>query len=178
MADEDTPPPVESPGVPIEAIADPELLALVEKRFRPELVRTSHLVSYAGELPHHLDPAAWRTGFLAVHEGGTPPDIRDVLREATPQAQLRDLFRPVYSDAPVPLDRIELPLDPGGRAAFAELRAALRREPLPFVVRSLELVDEEQARRRAFLAAPWQPFLRDDEPRREVHVAIEPSLTA
>jgi hypothetical protein len=162
--------------VPIEAIADPRLVALVHARFRPEIVREHALPAFAGELPHHLEPADWRAGFLSVEEGGAPLDVREAMREATPQAHLRDLFRPVYSDEPVALDRTPISLDPGGREAMAELRAALVREPLP---RLGGLVEELQATRaawRAFLDQPWQPYLRDDEPRREVMVAIEPGL--
>jgi hypothetical protein len=169
--------PAPEPRPPLEAIVDRALLALVAGRPRPEIVREHGLVTFAREPRQHLDPADWGAGFLAVHEGGPPRDIREAMAEQTPQAHLRDLYRPVYSEAPVPLELNEMPLDPGGRAAYAAVRAALVREPLPQVVRSLELVAERRDAWRAFLAAPWQPFLRDDEPRREVLVAIEPSLT-
>jgi hypothetical protein len=162
---------------PLEAIADRALLALVAGRARPEIVREHVLPTFAREPRHHLDPADWRAGFLAVHEGGPPPDVLEALREQTPQAHLRDLYRPVYSEAPVPLELNAVPLDPGGREAYAEVRGALVRTPLPQVVRSVELVVDRRDAWRAFLAEPWQPFLRDDEPRRDVQVAIEPSLT-
>jgi hypothetical protein len=165
-------------AVPVERVADPALLSLVARRLRPEIVRSHQLPTWAGELPNHLDPADWRAGFLAVHDGGPPPDVREALNEMTPQSHLRDLFRPEYSREPVPLDLHPLPLDPGGRAAYAEVRASMRREPLPWVARSLDVLAELAAQRRNFLHTPWQPFLRDDEPRREVFVAIEPSLTA
>jgi hypothetical protein len=162
---------------PIAAVVDPALLALVEGRARPEIMREHAITTWVRDLPYHLDPADWRAGFLAVHEGGPPLDIREALREQTPQAHLRDLFRPVFQQGPVPLELHSLPLDPGGREALAELRASLRREPPPQVVRSLAILAERRDEWRAFLATPWRPFLRDDEPRREVHVAIEPSLT-
>jgi hypothetical protein len=171
---------VEPPSAPvlIESVADPLLLALVTGRARPDIVREHTPHTYAREPRTHLDPADWRAGFLEVHEGGPPPDVREALAENTPQAHLRDLFRPVFNEAPVPLDLNPLPLDPGGRQAYAEVRAALVREPMPRVARSLELLAETRAEWRAFVDTPWQPFLRDEEPRRDVQVAIEPSLSS
>jgi len=43
----------------------------------------------------HLDPVAWGAGFLQVHERELPPELFADLREKTPQATLRDLYRPV-----------------------------------------------------------------------------------
>ncbi len=105
-------PTAEDFAIPLEALADARLLALVEQRLRPEIVREHGLRRYAGELPHHLDPVDWRTGFLEVHDGGPPPELREAMHEHTPQALLRDLFRPELSLAPVALDYVELPLDP------------------------------------------------------------------
>ena len=164
-------------GIPIEAIADPRLLALVNARFRPEIAREHLLVAYLKEPPYHLDPAAWGAGYLEVTEGGPPPDLREAMREMTPQAHLRDLFRPEYSQAPVSLELTDIPLDPGGRIAYEEVRAALKREPVPVLTRSIELLAEARAAWRAFLDEPWQPHLSDEAPRREVFVAIEPSIT-
>jgi hypothetical protein len=170
------PPEREAPA-PIAAIADPALLALVAQRARPEIMREHSIATWLREPPYHLDPTDWGAGFLAVHEGSAPPDVREALTQQTPQAHLRDLFRPVFQQGPVPLELHTLPLDPGGREAIAEVRASLRREPLPTIVRSLAILDQRRDEWRAFLRAPWKPFLRDDEPRREVFVAIEPSLT-
>jgi hypothetical protein len=170
--------PAPEPRPPLEAIVDPELLAIVAGRARPEIAREHGLMTFAREPRNHLDPADWGAGFLAVREGGPPPEVLEALREQTPQAHLRDLYRPVYSEAPVALELNAMPIDSGGREAYAEVRAALVREPLPQVVCSLERVAERRDAWRAFLATPWQPFLRDDEPRRDVQVAIEPSLTA
>ncbi len=181
--DDDASPAVEEAAdagtrVPVEAIADPRFLALVQGRFHPEMVRTHSLPTYAGELPFHLDPTVWRTGFLSVEEGGAPLDLREAMNELTPQSLLRDLFRPEYSDAPVPLDLQDLALDPGGRRAYTELRAALVREPVPVLLRSVHLLVEERDKWRSFVREPWQPFLRDDQARKEVWVALEPSLSA
>ncbi len=171
-------PTTEDFAVPLEKLADPRFLGLVEQRLRPEIVRAHHLPTYIGELPHHLDPVDWRTGFLQVHEGGPPPELREAMKEFTPQALLRDLYRSVRSEAPVALDFVELPLDPGGRGAMAELAAAKEREPLPKLLRMIDLVAELQADWRSFMRTPWAPHLPDDQPRREVFVAIEPSLSA
>jgi hypothetical protein len=180
VVDDDASPPEETAdvGLPVEAIADPRLLSLVQNRFHPDIARTHSLPTYAGELPFHLDPAVWRTGFLSVEDGGAPLALREAMNELTPQSLLRDLFRPEYSEAPVPLDLQELPLDPGGRRAYAELHAALAREPVPVLPRSVHLLAEEREKWRTFLREPWQPFLRDDQPRKEVWVALEPSLSA
>ena len=163
--------------MPVEAIADPRFLSLVHNRFHPEMARAHSLPTYAGELPFHLDPTVWRTGFLSVEDGGAPLELREAMNELTPQALLRDLFRPEFSQAPVPLDLQDLALDPGGRRAYAELRASLVREPVPVLPRSVHSLVEEREKWRGFLREPWQPFLRDDQPRKEVWVAIEPSLS-
>ena len=167
--------PSEAPREPL--VPDPRLVAMVHGRFRPEIVRTHALPLYVRELPFHLDPADWRAGFLEVSEGGPPMDVREGLREAVPQAQLRDLFRPEYSKEPVSLDLIELPLDPGARRAFAELRGQQQLEPIPYIPRSIDAIDERIVEHRAFVDEQWQPMLDDAEPRREVYVVIEPSLT-
>ena len=174
-------PPIEVPAeprVPLEAIADPKLIALVQGRFRPEIVRTHHLRTFVGELPYHLDPIDWRTGFLEVHDGGPPMDIREGMRDCVPQAQLRDLFRPEYSQEPVSLDLLELPLDPGARRAFAELRGHQTLEPIPHIPRSIDAIQERIAERRVFIDEQWKPTLADSEPRREVFVVIEPYLSS
>jgi hypothetical protein len=168
----------EEAPVPLEAIVDPKLLSLVRARFRPEIVRRHTLPTWVGELPYHLEPADWRAGYLSVVDGTAPVDVREAMREMTPRAQLRDLFRPVFSQAPVALELNRIDLDPGGRNAWSALRAALRREPVPVVTRSIELLAEEKTRWREFVDGPWQPVLRDDEPRKPVFVVIEPSLSA
>ena len=71
--------------------------------------------------------------------------MQEAMLHTTPQAHLRDLFRPVYSEAPVPLEQHEAPIDPGGRAAYAELRSALTREPLPVIGRVADTLDETRA---------------------------------
>lgn len=167
--------PIAVPPAPL--VADPRLLALVHGRFRPEIVRTHALPMYVRDLPFHLDPVDWRAGFLEVSEGGPPMDIREGMREAVPQAQLRDLFRAEYSQEPVTLDLIELPLDPGGKRAFAELRGQQRLDPIPFIPRSIDAVDERIVEHRAFIDGEWKPMLDDAAPRREVYVVIEPYLS-
>lgn len=174
-------PPIELPAeprAPLELIADPKLIALVHGRFRPQIARTPHLRTFAGELPYHLDPVDWRTGFLEVHEGGAPMDIREGMREVVPQALLRDLFRPEYSKEPVSLDYVELPLDPGARRAFAELRGQQKLEPIPHIPRSIDALQARIDERRAFIDGKWKPTLDDSEPRRDVFVVIEPYLSS
>jgi hypothetical protein len=158
--------------------ADPRLLELVEQRFRPDIARTHELPLFVGELPFHLDPVAWRTGFLEVSEGGPPLSIREGLLENVPQANLRDLFRPEYSQAPIALERHELSLDPGGFLAMAELRAARTLEPPPRIDGLTRVLTDVRTEWNAFVRAPWKPYLPDEAPRRDVHVLIEPSLSA
>lgn len=163
------------PKPPVEVLADPRLMKLIEQRFRPDVARQHELPRWAGELPFHLDPATWRTGFVSIVEGGPPLSIREGLLENVPQANLRDLFRPEWSEAPVALELHALPLDPGGRQAFAEIRRNVQREPLPRIERLAAAIDRLELERKAFLAQPWKPFLADDQPRRPAFVMIEPA---
>ena len=155
--------------------ADPRVIALVHGRFRSDLIREHNVVSYLGVLPSHVDPAAWRTGFLAVHEGGAPANVRGMMQEIAPQALLRDLFRPEHNEGRV-IERRDLGLDPGGRDAYALVIAAKQRQAPPTRESCVEVMQQARAEWRAFITMPWHPYLADDQPRREVFVATEPSI--
>src|SRR4051812_20061084 len=62
----------------------------------PAFVRT--------EMKLHLDPGEWGAGFLQVHERELPPELFADLREQTPQATLRDLYRPVQDFYVTPVE--------------------------------------------------------------------------
>lgn len=116
----------------------------------------------------HVEPEAWRAGFVRVDEREVPSELIADLRELTPQALLRDLHRPVLESVWHERELIVEPLDHGGRAAWAELRRERNREPLPRVPSTSAAIREEQLRRRAFLAERWQPTLPDDAPRKAI----------
>lgn len=158
---------------------DTELLAAIERRTQRELARRHEPTVRPREPSLHVDPAAWGAGYLVEpRERDVPPELLGDLRELSPQALLRDLHRPVRPETFVEREPLAENVDPGGRQAYADAKAAiaLAREPLPVIVPTVRLVAEEQARRRAWLAETWQPHLRDDEPRPEVIVKREPSL--
>lgn len=155
--------------------ADPRLIERLERLRHPDLERTYELVRYAGELPIHLDPGVWGTGFLEVHDSIAGDNIQSLLHEPIPQALLRDLFRPPFSE-PRQFARLELPLDPGAREAYRLIQEAKRRE----VVVPPETIGESILRAReewrTAMTEPWKPYLDDDAPRRETMVIAEPSV--
>ena len=170
-------PPEEARGrAALTLVADAKLLASIARLEQATLVRTHTLPLFAREPKLHLDPADWRAGYLAVREREVLPDILAALREVSPQALLRDLYRPVRANAPVTLELHEgIEIDRGGRQAVALARAARTREPIPTVEPIVGRIVEEQARRRAFLKEEWKPTMPDDAPRREVDVARDTS---
>ena len=114
----------------------------------------------------HVDPRLFYAGYLGVRgEVEIPYELRRDLKEQVPQALLRDLHRVVRPEMHVSRQQMEVDLDPAGAAAYKEAKAALKREPLPVLTLMLEVVMEEQARRRRFLAEPWKPFRPDEEER-------------
>jgi hypothetical protein len=163
------PPPVEEPRARA-VLAEPGARFIDPCRRWEE---TAHLVIglpryVREEMPLHLDPTEWRTGFLAVHERELPPELYADLRENTPQAYLRDLHR-VVKPFSATLEPVEGSRVVGGWAeALDEARAARVREPLPVVEPTTGAVREEQQRRRALLAERWQPAIPDDAERRKV----------
>src|SRR5581483_9945826 len=96
---------------------------------------------------------------------GFAPELQADLHHLTPQASLRDLYRPVHVSRWVEREARGEDLDPGGRRSLAEARAAQHREPLPRVTPLVRDVVAEQARRRALMAERWLPAKRDDEER-------------
>lgn len=158
-------------------LRDTRLLDAIERRKRELPIRElAPLRLYAREPALHVEPDRWGAGFLAVRERELPSQLYSDLKQLTPQASLRDLFRPVRASVWHEREPMVPDWDPAGRRALAEAREAQLRPPLPKVAPSAREVVAEQARRRAFLKEPWQPLLSDDEPRREVELVHEPGL--
>jgi hypothetical protein len=148
-------------------LADERILSACERYVSARLVHDFSVELTTRREPKlHLDPEAWGTGFLAVREReGFPAELIRDLHEVTPQAILRDLYRPVRVSQWFERE-VRVELDEGGRRALAEARAAaVKREPLPRIEPTVRDVVAEQARRRAFLAERWQPAMADDAPR-------------
>ena len=125
----------------------------------------------AREPKTHLDPDVWGTGFLRIEEREVPWDVSQALHQRSPQALLRDLFRPerdVYWVEREPL--VEGLLDPGGRTALAQARSLRAREPLPTLGPVIDMFTEELHRRRAWMREPWLPKYPDDGERPKVQV--------
>ena len=117
--------------------------------------------------PTHFDRLAdWYCGYLGVRqEYETSYETQQDLKRAVPQAILRDIYRPVKQHT-VDWEPAGIDIDPGGRRALAEAKAAQKREPLPAPVSALEVFAAEQRRQRRLRATPWQAQRPDSAPRR------------
>lgn len=160
-------------------VADPALVERIDRLRRVDIVPpASHyrLPSSLRELRTHLDPASYYAGYLGVRdEIEVPFELRRDLTERVPQALLRDLHRmELPTDDPARWQPVELGMDPGGREALKEARAAQHREPLPIIEPLLEKVMAEQERRHRFVSEPWEATLPDDAPRRYTDMFGDP----
>ena len=107
----------------------------------------------------HVEPEAWRAGFLrADREREISVELTADLHECMPQALLRDLYRPVREERWIERELVEGTADRGGFAAMQEVREARKTPPLPRIDSALRAVREYQAWRRALLSERWQPI--------------------
>ena len=154
--------------------ADPLLLRHLrrweEHRMLPERLSTEPprpLPMAIRPQPTHFDRLAdWYCGYLGVRqEHETSYETQQDLKRAVPQAILRDIYRPVKQHT-IEWEHAGVDIDPGGRRAMAEAKAAQKREPLPAPVSALAVVAAEQRRQRRLRATPWQAQRPDSAPRR------------
>lgn len=148
--------------------ADPVLLRRIERWEHHAMVPLEPSLPIAlRSQPTHFDRLAdWYAGYLGVRAEYEPSyELRRDLKERVPQALLRDIYRPVRGHDSIDFVCHEA-LDHGGRAAMAEAKQALNREPIPTIEPVLLTVLEYQKWRQRLMRTPWQPFLRDDAPRR------------
>lgn len=144
------------------------------------------------EVKLHLeDPHDWYAGYLGVRgEYEAPYELRRDLKERVPQALLRDLFRPVMPDPKGQVERVPLgnaraidgesgvnaegegaesratpQAGPRGPRATVRAAMALLRQPLPEIISSVILLEEEKRIRQRLLRTPWQPHHPDHAPR-------------
>src|SRR3974390_1345864 len=77
-------------------VADQRLVArLVQnEKQAASFVRTPNPKLWAGELPNHIDPSDWRARPLKVRELDPADYWLTEMHEVSPQALLRDLYRP------------------------------------------------------------------------------------
>jgi hypothetical protein len=98
------------------------------------------------------------------------------MKEATPQALLRDLFRP----APPELHFQERELlwrhDWSGTSALQEVRDARKLEALPRIQPLIHEVTRIAAAWQKVVSDRWQPILDDSEPRKRVYTSRDPSI--
>jgi len=155
-------------------LADPRILDVMDARSRDRLTQDFGVPTAAREPRLHVEPEAWGAGYLVVgrERDNFAPALYDDLHQLTPQASLRDLFRPVMESRWVEREPLA-ELDPGGRRSLAELRAARKRDPLPRVEPLAHEMALAQQRHRALLADRWQSHLRDDQPRTANHAPGE-----
>ena len=148
--------------------ADPKILARITRWEEHKMVPLSPSLPAAirPQATHFDKLSDWYAGYLSVRgEQELPHALREDLKQSVPQAILRDFFRPA-KEAFVELGRHDLDIDPGGRKAWAEARAAQKREPLPTVEPVLLVVVAVQRRRHRMHNIPWLPFRPDEAPRK------------
>ena len=146
-------------------LADQALIDGIDRRAHQRLVHAFDVAS-PPEPKLHLEPRDWGTGFVSSERRereDLPPEMLADLRELTPQAKLRDLYRPVMESRWHERETRVEPVD--ASRWLDEARAAQRREPLPRVTPLVREVVAEQRRRRTLVDERWQPAKRDDEPR-------------
>jgi hypothetical protein len=161
-------------------LVDARILDAVDARLAQELTHDWTVVTAARTPRLHVEPEAWGTGFIVVgrERDNFAPQLQEDLRELTPQASLRDLYRPVMQSRWVEREPL-VELDPGALRSLADARAARQRDPLPrFEPLAHEMVIA-QDRHRALLAERWQAHLPDDKPRTAAYVPpdMEPDLS-
>lgn len=150
---------------------DPAFLAAHEARWTQgdALLRINRPVGRRLRSPSRFDLAAWRLQASdEVREAERPEDIRDALKEPTPQAVLRDLHRPDQQFL-LRLLPTDMGLDVAGMRTRSRIDTALRAsyavrmddEPIP-----ARLVAEDMAALRAHLGEPWESFYVPPENRR------------
>lgn len=150
---------------------DPAFLAALESKWTRghALLRTTAPVTPARPAPSKFDIARWNVRFGdEVRVTERPEDIADALKEATPQAILRDLHRP---DQQWPLRMIpaDLGMDVAGLRSRARIESIMRApvtvrmddEPAP-----ARLITEDMAALRAWLDEPWEDSYVPPEQRR------------
>lgn len=156
----------------LAALADEQLIAAAEHRLDPSIAREPRARTFLRPPALHVEPEGWRAGYLSVRERELPPELFDDLAQRTPQATLRDLYRPVRESVWYEREPFVPDWDPGARRALAEAKAAFQIPPVPKVAPIVREVEAEQARRRAFITEPWKPHLDDSEPRPLVEVML------
>ncbi len=146
------------------------LAELIDRRLEARLLQRARVATRVKmpppppSLPTHLEPERWGAGFLAVRERELPYELLNDLADRTPQALLRDLFRPEW-----PINKMvapnyhELGLDMGGQAAWAALREAHVQAPRPRVTPSPQEFRAELVRRREVVRQPWKPVRSDEQ---------------
>jgi hypothetical protein len=148
--------------------ADPLVLRRTDRWLKGRMLPTPKPLPMAlkPQKTHFDSLADWNCGYLGVRdEYDISYELRQDLKQAVPQSILRDVYRPIHRPQ-VELTYHNLERDPGARLAYAEAKAAQKREPVPVVEPGLLTIVQEQQRRRRFLNSPWPSHFPDSAPRR------------
>jgi hypothetical protein len=158
-------------------VADRQLLARLERQQKraASFVRPPAPPLWVGELPYHMEPSDWRAGYLKVRELDPTDYWLTEMHEVSPQALLRDLYRPERETFWCELER-HPPHDRGGVAGLAEAREAQKRDPIPLVKPLVPEVIGHRDDWRRFMRERWKPILDDEQPRKYVYVHRDPSI--
>ncbi len=153
----------------LESVANTRLLDRLERWDRSARPFEIKIRTYVREPRLLLERGGWRyQGHFEITEREFSGELTHDLMQRMPQAKLRDLFRPVMEVGWHERESLVDPPDPAGLRVMAEAKAAQQRPPVETLASLLAVVKEEQAKRRAWLAERWQPFLADDQPRKEL----------
>ena len=159
-------------------IADSRLLKrlAVNEHNAGGLLRQHPFRTYVGTLPFHLEPSDWRAGYLKIRELDPSQYWLIEMGEVSPQALLRDLYRPIRESFVWYEREVQVALDRGGAEAMAEARTARKREPLPVVVPLVREMLQHRDHWRGVVRKRWEPIYPDSEPRKKVHVYRDASM--
>ena len=151
------------------AVVDARVIDAMEEHTRvaDRLRREPSLPTWARNPKLHLDPSAWRAGYLGVRgDYDIPHALTMDLQERMPQALLRDLYRPVRESRWIEREIVE-GTSRDCSQALTEARAARRPQPLPRIEPATRTVRAYQIWRRGMYDERWQPVIADDDPRRK-----------
>lgn len=160
------PSPVEKKAVEVlDRIADRKLTAIEPRYNRISSVGvTIELV--LREPADHTSPESWGVYPLEIQDKMIwNSEMMGDLKQLTPQALLRDLFRPVREDVRYPPEPIDILTTQTVMAEPSPTLEVMQRQQLPEVRSSILAVEEADQHRRSIYTEDWQPVKADTEPR-------------
>ena len=151
----------------LKKLADPALLQVADRYCRIEPLEIS-VCLVLKEPADHLSPESWRIYPPSIHERVIwNSELMGDLSQVTPQALLRDLYRPVRNDGGevYRLETVSGQAEADPWNALVPALQIMKREPWPEIRSSVLLVEETNQHRRYYYREPWLPVKSDEETR-------------